>query len=168
MGAKVTVFSRSDKKNAMAEEMGVDVLIHTDEEAVKAADRSFDVVLDTISAVHPIAPLVNTIKVGGTYVLIGAGALATTFEISPMQMLFSRQTIEGSLIGGVPETQQMLDFCAAHSIKPNYYVIHAKDASEQFKALNEGRADAKRAVIDISTLHDMEIDEESMLLQSAQ
>lgn len=159
MGAEVTVFSRSDKKNAMAEEMGVDVLVHTDEEAVKAADRSFDVVLDTISAVHPIAPLVNTIKVGGTYVLIGA--LAQTFEISPMQMLFSRQSIEGSLIGGVPETQQMLDFCAAHSIKPNYHVIHAKDASEQFKALIEGRADAQRAVIDISTLHDMEIDEES-------
>jgi uncharacterized zinc-type alcohol dehydrogenase-like protein len=170
MGAKVTVFSRSDKKNAMAEEMGVDILVHTDEEAVKAADRSFDVVIDTISAVHPIAPLVNTIKVGGTYVLIGA--LAQTFEISPMQMLFSRQSIEGSLIGGVPETQQMLDFCAAHSIKPNYHVIHAKDASEQFKAMMEGRADAKRAVIDISTLQEMEIDEESkvaavsMLLQS--
>jgi uncharacterized zinc-type alcohol dehydrogenase-like protein len=159
MGAKVTVFSRSDKKAEMAKEMGVDILVHTDEDAVKAADRTFDVVLDTISVVHPIAPLVNTIKVGGTYVIIGA--VAQAFEISPFQMLFSRQSIEGSLIGGVPETQEMLDFCAAHDIKPNYHVIHAKDASEQFKALIEGRADAKRAVIDISTLNDMNIDDQT-------
>jgi uncharacterized zinc-type alcohol dehydrogenase-like protein len=155
MGAKVTVFSRSNKKVEMAKEMGVDILVHTDEEAVKAANRSFDVVLDTVSAVHPIAPLVNTIKVGGTYVLIGG--VAQPFEISPFQMLFSRQSIEGSAIGGVPETQEMLDFCAAHNLKPNYHVIHANDASEQFKAMIEGRADAKRAVIDISTLKDMSI-----------
>jgi uncharacterized zinc-type alcohol dehydrogenase-like protein len=153
MGADVTVLSRNDSKAATAKEMGADILVYSDEEALKAATRSFDVVLDTVSCAHPVAPLVNTIKVGGTYVLIGG--VPQPFEISPFQMLFSRQTIEGSLIGGVPETQEMLDFCAAHNIKPNYHVIHAKEASEQFKAMIEGRADAKRAVIDISTLNDL-------------
>jgi uncharacterized zinc-type alcohol dehydrogenase-like protein len=153
MGAEVTVFSRNNKKEAKAKELGADILIHTDEEAVKAAYRKFDVVLDTVSAAHPVAPLVNTIKVGGTYVMIGG--VPKPFEISSFQMLFNRQTIEGSLIGGCPETQQMLDFCAEHNIVPEYKVIHAKDASEQFKAMSAGDADAMRAVIDISTLKEL-------------
>jgi len=150
MGAEVTVFSRSEAKAAKAKEMGADILVHTDEEAVKAAARKFDVVLDTVSNEHAIDQLANTLKVGGTYVLIGA--MPNPFSISNMQMIFNRQTIEGSLIGGVPETQEMLDFCAAHNIKPNYNVIHAKDASAQFQAMIGGTADAQRAVIDIATL----------------
>jgi alcohol dehydrogenase (NADP+) len=59
------------------------------------------------------------------------------------------------LVGGVPETQQMLDFCAAHNIKPEIKIIHAKDASAQFSALAQGDADIHRAVIDMSTLSDL-------------
>ena len=106
--------------------------------------------LDTVSIEHAVDQLVNTLKVGGTYVLIGAKPMA--LSISNTQMTSNRQTIEGSLIGGVPETQEMLDFCDAHNIKPNYNVIHAKDASAQFQAMMGGTADAQRAVIDIATL----------------
>jgi alcohol dehydrogenase (NADP+) len=153
MGAEVTVFSRNNNKEAKAKELGADLLIHTDEEALAAATRTFDVVLDTISANHPVATLVNTLAVGGTYVLIGA--VPKPFEISSLQMIFSRQSIEGSLIGGVPETQQMLDFCSEHKIVPEYRVIHAKEASAQFQAMTAGEADAQRAVIDVSTIKDL-------------
>jgi len=87
-----------------------------------------DLVLDTVTSSHDVAPLVNTLKSSGTYILIGG--LPQPILISPFQMLFSRQRIEGSLIGGVPETQKMLSFCAANGIKPKYRVIHAKDASK--------------------------------------
>lgn len=153
MGAEVTVFSRNNKKEAKAKELGADMLIHTDEEALAAATRKFDVVLDTVSASHPVASLVNTLAVGGTYVLIGG--VPKPFEISSFQMIVSRQSIEGSMIGGVPETQQMLDFCSEHKIVPEYRVIHAKEASAQFQAMTAGEADAQRAVIDVSTINDL-------------
>lgn len=153
MGCQVTVFSRSAKKAKDAKHLGADILVHSDEAAVSAAMRQFDVVIDTVSVGHPVAHLVNTLKVGGTYVLIGG--VTHPFEISPMQMIFSRQSIEGSLIGGLKETQQMLDFCAEHNIVPEYKVIDAKDANEQFQALLKGEADASRAVIDISTLKNL-------------
>jgi uncharacterized zinc-type alcohol dehydrogenase-like protein len=61
------------------------------------------------------------------------------------------------LIGGVPETQEMLDFCAKHNIVPEYRVINAKEANEQFKSLMDGTANPDRCVIDISTLRDLEV-----------
>src|SRR3569623_1491545 len=116
MGAEVTVFSRSRNKEAKAKELGANTLVHANEEELKAAFRKFDLVLDTVAAKHEVAPLVNTIKVGGVYVLIGG--IAEPFQIGSIQMLTNRQSIEGSAIGGVPETQEMLDFCAKHKIVP--------------------------------------------------
>jgi uncharacterized zinc-type alcohol dehydrogenase-like protein len=153
MGADVTVFSRSNKKEAQANAMGANLLIHTDEKSLSEQVRVFDCIIDTVSAPHPIAPIMGTLKVGGTMVLLGA--LATPFELSAFPMLFSRFSIEGSFVGGVPETQEMLEFCAKHNIVPHSKVIHAKDASAQFKAMSEGTADADRYVIDISTLKEL-------------
>jgi uncharacterized zinc-type alcohol dehydrogenase-like protein len=149
----VTVLSRSDKKKAEAERLGCEYLVYTNEEEIQAAGRKFDVVLDTVSSAHDIAKLVTSVNVGGTYVLLGG--VPQPFEMSAMQLLFNRQAIEGSLIGGVPETQEMLDFCAKHGIIPDYAVIHAKDADAQFKALINGTAGASRAVIDMSTLKEL-------------
>ena len=153
MGCDVTVFSRSDKKKEDATKLGADFLVHSDDAAVAAATRHFDVVIDTVAAKHPVASLVNTLKVGGVYVLIGG--VVEPFEISPFQMIFSRQSIEGSLIGGLKETQDMLDFCAKHSIVPEYKVIDAKDANQQFQDLLSGKSDASRAVIDVSTIKNL-------------
>ncbi len=154
MGAEVTVLSRSEKKAEDANLLGAHkFVVHSDESVVKAMTRTMDLVLDTVSCSHEVAPLVNIVKVGGTYVLLGG--IPQPFSISPFQMLMSRQTIEGSLIGGVPETQKMLNFCAENSIKPNYRVIHAKDASEQWKAMSIGSSDADRCVIDVSTIQEL-------------
>jgi uncharacterized zinc-type alcohol dehydrogenase-like protein len=153
MGADVTVFSRSNKKEAQANAMGASLLIHTDEKSLSEQKRVFDCIIDTVSAPHPIAPIMATLKVGGTMVLLGV--LKSPFELTAFPMLVNRHSIEGSLVGGVPETKAMLEFCAEHNIAPVSKVIHAKDASAQFKAMSEGTSDVDRYVIDISTLKEL-------------
>jgi len=153
MGASVTVLSRTNGKEAEAKAMGVDILAHSDKAALAAAARKFDVVLDTVSASHAVAPLVNTLKVGGAYVLLGA--IPQPFETSSFQLLFGRNSIEGSLVGGMAETQEMLDFCSEHNCIPQTFTISAKEANAHFKAMADGSAGAARAVIDMSTIGDM-------------
>ena len=159
----VTLLSRSDKKQAEAETIGCDYLVYTNADEVQAAARSFDLVLDTVSAPHDVATLASTLKVGGTYVLLGA--VVQPFQVSAFPLIMSRHTIEGSLIGGVPETQEMLEFCANHGIVPEYQVIEAKDANAQFKAMMGGTAKANRCVIDMSTLKDLKKAEEQQVAQ---
>jgi len=153
MGCDVTFFSRSTKKSDEAASLGASILAHTDEKALKGAAGTFDLILDTVAVAHEISNIVPTLKVGGTYVCIGA--VPQPFEISPFALIANNYKLEGSLVGGVPETQKMLKFCTEHNIKPNIKVIKAKEASDQFKALSEGTADTKRAVIDMSTLGDL-------------
>jgi alcohol dehydrogenase (NADP+) len=154
----ITVLSRSDSKRDAAEKLGCKYLVYSNEDEVKAAGRSFDCVLDTVSAPHDIASLVSTLKVGGTYVLLGA--VGKPFEVSAFPLLFNRHSIEGSLIGGIPETQEMLDFCAEHDVVPEFRVIKADEADEQFKKLIAGTASPDRAVIDMSTLNQLEVHSE--------
>jgi alcohol dehydrogenase (NADP+) len=153
MGAEVVVFSRNNKKEGEAKRLGAGLLIHTDEGALKAANHTFDVILDTVSAYHDIPPLAGTLKVGGTYVLFGV--IPQPISISALTLIGNRYAIEGSLVGGVSETQEMLDFCTGHNIVPDIKIIHAKDASDHFKALHDGVAGVKRAVIDMSTLKEL-------------
>ncbi len=149
----VTILSRNDNKKGDADRLGCELLVYTDEEALAKATRSFDVVLDTVSAPHDVAKLASTLKVGGHWVLLGG--VGQPFQIGAFPLLMNRHSIEGSLIGSVPETKEMLEFCAKHNVVPEYEVIAAKDADAQFKALMNGTATADRKVIDISTLKDM-------------
>jgi alcohol dehydrogenase (NADP+) len=110
--------------------------------------------LDTVSVSHDVGSLTSILKVGGTYVVLGA--VGKPFEISAMNIIFNRYAIEGSLIGGTPETQEMLDFCAKHNIVPKYHGIDAKEVNQQFKALINGEASADRGVNDIATLKNLE------------
>jgi uncharacterized zinc-type alcohol dehydrogenase-like protein len=153
MGAEVTVLSRTTSKEAEAKALGADIMVHTDEEVLAASARTFDVILDTVAVIYPVASIVNTLKVGGTYVLLGA--IPTPFQISAFPLLFNRHSIEGSLVGGMAETQQMLDFCAEHGVVPDCQTIHAKEASAHFVAMGKGETGAIRAVIDMSTLKDL-------------
>jgi uncharacterized zinc-type alcohol dehydrogenase-like protein len=153
MGCDVTVFSRSTKKLNDAKALGAKLMIETDEEAIQAISRTFDIILDTVSHAHPVGPILSTLKVGGTYVLVGLPP--QPMEISAFPLAMNRYSIEGTLVGGIQETKEMLAFCAKHDIRPKINVIHAKDASAQFKALNEGTAGMERAVIDMSTLKDI-------------
>ena len=153
MGADVTVLSRNLNKKEAAEKLGAKILAHGDAEAVKAAFRTFDVILDTVSVPHDINSLLSTLKVGGALVTIGG--VSKPFEVSAFGLLMNRHKVEGSLVGGVPETAEMLSFCAEHNIKPDFEVIHAKDADAQFKSLEAGTAGPIRRVIDISTIQEL-------------
>lgn len=153
MGASVTVLSRSTAKKEQAAALGAEILAHSDDEAMKAAAYSFDVVLDTVSSPHEIAPIMSTLKIGGAYVCIGA--IGQPVGVVPMGLIFNHYSLEGSLVGGIPETQEMLEFCAKHNVLPEVKVIDAKDATAQFEALHAGTAGAARAVIDMSTLKDL-------------
>jgi uncharacterized zinc-type alcohol dehydrogenase-like protein len=153
MGAEVTVLSRSLAKADEAKALGADIMVHTDPEVLKASARTFDVILDTVAVSHPVADMVNILKVGGAYVLLGA--IPTPFEIGAFSLLFNRYSVEGSLVGGMAETQQMLDFCAEHGIVPECKTIHAKDASAHFVSMAKGETGAIRAVIDISTIKEL-------------
>lgn len=154
MGADVTVLSRSTSKKEQATSLGADLVAYTDDEAMKGATRKFDVILDTVSAAHPIASFLPTLKVGGSFVMIGAVPQPT--EVSPFVLLLNDLKLEGSLVGGIPETQQMLDFCDRHNVVPDVRVISAAEASDHFRALADGTAGAERAVIDMSTLADLQ------------
>jgi uncharacterized zinc-type alcohol dehydrogenase-like protein len=151
----VTILSRSDAKKTESDRLGCEYLVYSNDDEVAKAARSFDVVLDTVSAPHDIGKLASTLKVGGSYVLLGA--VGKPFEVNAVNLLFNRHSIEGSLFGGTPETQEMLDFCAANNIVPEYKLISAQDADAQFQALMNGTADASRCVIDMSTLQDLQL-----------
>lgn len=153
MGCDVTVLSRSTTKKDSAAKLGASILAHTDPDALKGAAGTFDLIIDTIAFHHEVADILPTLKIGGTYVAIGA--IAQPVSVSPMGLIFNNYKIEGSLVGGIPETQEMLDFCTKHDIKPDITVIKAKDASAQFQALADGTANTERAVIDMSTLGDL-------------
>jgi uncharacterized zinc-type alcohol dehydrogenase-like protein len=149
MGAEVTVFSRSDKKKAAAEKLGANLVVESDKDTIAKMSRTFDVVLDTVSAKHDTGSILPVLKVEGVLVLLGVPP-EHTFATFPL--IFSRLSVEGSLIGGVEETQEMLDFCAEHKILPDIDVIHAKAASDAFQQIAAGNAPAARHVIDMSTL----------------
>jgi alcohol dehydrogenase (NADP+) len=149
----VVVFSRSMAKQAAAEALGAKLIAHTDADAMKAAADSLDLIIDTVSTSHDISKYFDVLTVGGTYHFIGA--VPQPAAVSPFTILLKRLKIGGSLVGGIPETQQMLDFCALHDIKPTIRIIAAADASAHFQALAAGTVDAERVVIDMSTLADL-------------
>ena len=153
MGADVTVFSRSTSKSERAASLGAEILAHTNAAAMEAAANKFDVIIDTVSVEHDVAKFLPTLKVSATYVCIGG--VVTSMNVAPFSLIARNLKLEGSLVGGIPETQQMLDFCNEHDIKPEIKIIHAKDASAQFETLAKGDADIYRAVIDMSTLPDI-------------
>jgi uncharacterized zinc-type alcohol dehydrogenase-like protein len=152
MGADVTFFSRSTSKKDQAAALGADILPHTDAAALEAAADTFDVIIDTVAVSHNVSALLPTLKVGGTLVCIGVHVAA--MNVSSMDLIASNYKLEGSLVGGIPETQEMLDFCVENAIKPDIKIISASEAPMQFKALEAGTADIERAVIDMSTLAD--------------
>jgi uncharacterized zinc-type alcohol dehydrogenase-like protein len=127
--------------------------VHTDPEVLKANARTFDVILDTVAIPHPVADIVNTLKVGGNYVLLGA--IPSPFELGAFPLLFNRHSVGGSFVGGMAETQQMLDFCTEHGVIPECKTIHARDASAHFASMAKGETGAIRAVLDISTIKDL-------------
>ncbi len=124
MGAKVVVLSRSISKKADAEGMGASgFLLTTDADAMKAAAGSMNFIIDTVSAEHSLSGLISLLGTKGQICLVGAPP--TNYTFSPFELIFQHKSVSGSLIGGMRETQEMMDFCGEHNILCDVEVIKA-------------------------------------------
>lgn len=151
MGAEVTLFSRTPGKEADARRLGADqVVISSDPEQLEAVKGQFDLIIDTVPYVHDVNPYVPTLRTGGTLVMVGyLGPLEPTLDTTAM--LYHRNVFAGSLIGGIAETQAMLDFCGAHGIHADIELIRMQDINTAFARML--KADVKyRFVIDMASL----------------
>ncbi|MCB0320494.1 MAG: NAD(P)-dependent alcohol dehydrogenase, partial [Bdellovibrionales bacterium] len=122
MGAYTVVFTTSPHKRDAALQLGADeVVISTDPEAMKAHAATFDFILDTIAAPHDLNTYIQLLGLRGNLTLVGAPD--TPLSVTSFGLLFGNRTLSGSLIGGIAETQEMLDFCGKHNITADVEVI---------------------------------------------
>ena len=151
MGAHVVAFTSSESKRAEARKLGADeVVVTTDPAQVQAHAGSFDLILDTVAAPHDLDTFTTALKRDGTLVLLGVPASPHPTP-GVFNLVFGRKAIAGSLIGGLPETQEMLDFCAEHGIVSEIETIAAKDIDAAYERML--RSDVKyRFVIDGATM----------------
>ena len=153
LGAEVTIFTRSESKVGEAKKQGADhVVISTDDDQMEAVADTFDFMLDTVPVQHDINPYLNCLKFDGTHILVG---LLEPIEptIQAAQLVGKRRALAGSLIGGMPETQEVLDFCAEHGISCDIEMLDIRNINEAYERMKKG--DVKyRFVIDTKTLRD--------------
>lgn len=150
LGAEVTVLSRSMNKKEEALELGADHYYTTSNQAafIELAGR-FDVILNTVSANLDVDAYLSMLRIDGT--LVNVGAPAEPDKYSVFSLIMGRRSLAGSLVGGILETQEMLDFAAQHGIAPKIEVIRADQVDEAYERVL--RSDVRyRFVIDISTL----------------
>lgn len=148
LGAEVTVLSRTEGKRAEAARLGAAEFVSTSGDFSRLA-RRFDFVLDTVSASHPVDPLLESLRTDGTYILVGAPE--KPLGVGAMPLIMRRRRLAGSLIGGIRETQDMLDFCAAHNTPADVEVIAIDQVNAAYERLL--KSDVRyRFVIDLSTL----------------
>ena len=150
MGAEVTVLSHSDRKREDAKKMGAHHFENTTHaDTAKKLSAQFDFILNTVSAEQDMSPYFNMLKLDGAMVLVGLPDKPTQFYAAPLIM--KRRTLAGSLIGGIKETQEMLDFCSQHEIAADIELIPIQKINEAYERM--GRSDVRyRFVIDCKTL----------------
>jgi len=131
MGAEVTVLSTSPSKEKDARALGAHkFLVTKDEEAVKAAAGSFDFILDTIAAQHDYNAYLGLLGLEGVMVIVGFPTEA--IPLYAFSLIGGNKVLAGSMIGGIEETQEMLDFCAEHNIVADVEVIDPSRIEEAF------------------------------------
>jgi alcohol dehydrogenase (NADP+) len=150
MGAHVVMVTTSEQKGADAKRLGADdVLISTDANAMAQWAGKFDFLLNTIPVPHDMNPYVALLKRDATMCVVGA--LGPTADLNTAPLVLGRRNIAGSLIGGIKETQDMLNFAGAHNITADVEIIDIASINEAYKRMQ--RNDIKyRFVIDIATL----------------
>ncbi len=151
LGAEVSLFSRTPGKTQDAKDLGADeVIISTDDVQMQNARGKFDVIIDTVPYVHALNPYIDTLKVSGTLVLVGyLGDLTDLLNTVPM--ILGRKAVAGSVIGGIAETQEMLDFCAEKNIVSEIEVIKIQDINTAYERMI--KSDVRyRFVIDMASL----------------
>jgi len=151
LGAEVTLFSRTPDKIQDAKDLGADqVIISTDENQMTSVTSAFDLIIDTVPYVHDINPYVQTLNVSGTLVLVGYLGPLDPF-LNSVPMILGRKSVAGSLIGGIAETQEMLDFCGTHNIVSEIEMIKMQDINKAYERMI--KSDVKyRFVIDMASL----------------
>ena len=149
-GAHVVVFTTSPGKTADAKRLGADeVVISKNAEAMKKHANSFDFLLDTVSAKHPLDDYLQLLKRDGTMCMVGVPP--EPLPVNAINLIFGRKRLGGSLIGGIAETQEMLDFCAEHGIVCEIEMIRMEQINEAYERML--KSDVKyRFVIDMSSL----------------
>ena len=151
MGAEVSLFTRSPGKESDARRLGADhIVLSTDATQMALAANSFDLIIDTVPYIHDVNPYLPTLANSGTLVMVGyLGPLEPALNTAPM--VVNRLAVAGSLIGGLAETQEMLDFCGQHGITSDIEVIGIQDINAAFERLL--KSDVKyRFVIDMASL----------------
>lgn len=151
MGADVTLFTRSPGKEADARRLGADeIVLSTDEEQMASAKGHYELIIDTVPDVHDVNPYLNTLSLDGTLVLVGyVGGLEPILSTVPL--ILGRKSVAGSVIGGIAETQEMLDFCGKHNITSDIEMINIQDINGAYERMV--KSDVKyRFVIDIASL----------------
>lgn len=151
LGAEVTLFSRTPDKTKDGLKLGADkVIISTDADQMKSVRGKYDLIIDTVPYIHDINPYVSTLKISGTLVLVGYLGPLDPF-LNSVPLILGRKSVAGSLIGGIAETQEMLDFCGKHNIVSEIEVISMHDINEAYERML--MSDVRyRFVIDMASL----------------
>jgi len=151
LGAHVSLFSRTKSKVKDALDLGADaVIISTDETEMASVKGKFDLIIDTVPNVHDVNPYITTLNINGTLVIVGyLGGLEPILNTVPM--ILGRKSVAGSVIGGIAETQEMLDFCGKHNIVSEIEIIKMQDINEAYERML--KSDVRyRFVVDMASL----------------
>ena len=151
MGADVTLFTRSPGKEQDARRLGADkVVLSTDKAQMASVNSQFDLIIDTVPNVHDLNPYLPSLALNGTLVLVGyLGGLDPSLNTVPL--ILGRKSVAGSVIGGIAETQEMLDFCGKHNITSDIEVVKIQDINVAYQRML--KSDVKyRFVIDMASL----------------
>ena len=150
MGATVVMITRSKDKAEDAKKLGADeVLISEDEEQMKSHRGSFDFLLNTIPVGHDLDPYLKLLSIDATMVIVGA--VEPLKKVNGANLIGGRKRVAGSLIGGIKETQEMLDFCAEHNIVSDIEMINMDYINEAYDRVVD--SDVKyRFVVDMKSL----------------
>jgi len=151
LGAEVTLFTRSPGKEADARRLGAEtIVLSTDPAKMKAVANRFDLIIDTVPNDHDVNPYLPTLALDGTLVLVGFVGQGKD-ALSTVPLVFGRRSVAGSIIGGIRETQEMLDFCGKHGIHADIETIWMQDINDAYKRMT--KSDVKyRFVIDMASL----------------
>lgn len=151
MGAEVRVISRSKTKEKSAKEIGAkNILVSTDSKEMADAANSFDFILDTIPVKHDFNTYMPLLDIDGSLVVVGQ--IGPMEELMTAPLVLGRRRIAGSLIGGIKETQEVLDFCAEHNIHPECEMIKPEEINKAWDNLNSGNP-SYRYVIEMENLN---------------
>jgi uncharacterized zinc-type alcohol dehydrogenase-like protein len=151
LGANVTLFTRSSGKEKDGRRLGANnVVLSTDKGQMAAVKGRFELIIDTVPYVHDLNPYLPSLSLNGTLVLVGfLGGLEPVLNTVPLIM--ERKSVAGSVIGGIAETQELLDFCGAHGITSDVEVIKIQNINEAYERML--KSDVKyRFVIDMASL----------------